>query len=149
MSTRYRPRGVGVLGAGGEGLALAAHLAARGESVHLCTRDPGRIAGIARSRSIRARGAVEGDLPLAAVVTDPAELARDCPLIFVATVTTAYPAVAAGLARRAGCPTPMTDALIDVASTLSHVDYRSTGRTQASIGWGGLTQAQIRDVLNR
>ncbi|MDG9719759.1 NAD/NADP octopine/nopaline dehydrogenase family protein [Streptomyces sp. DH24] len=53
------------------------------------------------------------------------------------------------LARRAGCPTPMTDAVIGLASTLSHVDYRTSGRTLAGIGWGGLTQAQIRDVLNR
>ncbi|MEV6960758.1 NAD/NADP octopine/nopaline dehydrogenase family protein [Streptomyces sp. NPDC051207] len=98
MSTQYWPDGVGVLGAGGEGLALAAHLAARGETVHLCTRDPGRIAGITRSRSIRARGVVEGALPLAAVGSDPGELARRCPVLFVATVTTAYPAVAARLA---------------------------------------------------
>ncbi|MEU5363005.1 NAD/NADP octopine/nopaline dehydrogenase family protein [Streptomyces sp. NPDC005925] len=102
MSTQHRHQRVGVLGAGGEGLALAAHLAARGESVHLCTRDPGRIAGIARNRSIRARGAWEGDLPLVAVGSDPGELARHCPVIFVATVTTAYPVVAARLAPYLG-----------------------------------------------
>lgn len=102
MSTQHLPLGVGVLGAGGEGLALAAHLAANGESVHLCTRDPARVAGIARTRSVRARGVVEGDLPLASVGTDPAELARHCPLIFVATVTTAYPEVARRLAPHLG-----------------------------------------------
>ncbi|MBZ4016065.1 NAD/NADP-dependent octopine/nopaline dehydrogenase family protein [Streptomyces purpurogeneiscleroticus] len=98
MSTQYWPEGVGVLGAGGEGLALAAHLAAHGESVHLCTRDPAKIAGIHQRRSIRARGVLEGRLPLATVGNDPGELARRCPTLFVATVTTAYPEVAARLA---------------------------------------------------
>ncbi|MDG9719760.1 NAD(P)-binding domain-containing protein [Streptomyces sp. DH24] len=102
MSKQCRPSGVGVLGAGGEGLALAAHLAARGEAVYLCTRNPGRVAGIARSRRIHARGVLEGELPLAAVGSDPRELARRCPVIFVATVTTAYPAVAARLAPYLG-----------------------------------------------
>jgi opine dehydrogenase len=53
------------------------------------------------------------------------------------------------LARKAGCPTPMTDALIGFASTLSREDYRTSGRTLTSLGWDRLTHAQIREVLNR
>ena len=41
--------GIGVVGAGGEGRAVAAYLASRGLPVHLYTRDLRAVAGIAGS----------------------------------------------------------------------------------------------------
>ncbi|QPP07809.1 NAD(P)-binding domain-containing protein [Streptomyces bathyalis] len=98
MSPERRSGETGVLGAGSEGLALAAHLASRGEPVHLHTRHPGRIRAIGRSREIRARGLLQGRFPLAAVSSDLEEVAERCGVLFVATVTTAYRSVAAALA---------------------------------------------------
>ncbi|WP_203612365.1 NAD/NADP-dependent octopine/nopaline dehydrogenase family protein [Amycolatopsis sp. SID8362] len=89
--------GIGVVGAGGEGRAVAAHLAARGLPVHLYTRDLAAVAGIARRREIVARGALEGRFPLREVTSDPAGLGGRA-VVLVATVTTAYPEVAARLA---------------------------------------------------
>lgn len=89
---------IGVLGAGSEGLALAAHLASRGEAVRLHTRDPARIRTIGRTRAIRARGLLQGRFPLVEVSSDLRELAGRCRVLFVAAVTTAYRAVAAALA---------------------------------------------------
>ncbi|WP_314175838.1 NAD/NADP octopine/nopaline dehydrogenase family protein [Streptomyces winkii] len=98
MPPERRSCDIGVLGAGSEGLALAAHLASLGESVHLHTRRPGRIRAIARARAIRARGLLQGSFPLAAVGDDLREVTRRCRVLFVATVTTAYRSVAAALA---------------------------------------------------
>ncbi|MFD8493453.1 NAD/NADP octopine/nopaline dehydrogenase family protein [Amycolatopsis sp. NPDC059657] len=84
--------GIGVVGAGGEGRALAAYLASRGLPVHLCTRDT-RVAGI-----LKARGRLKGEFRLSLVTDDPAELLAACRVVFIATVTTAYPEVAAKLA---------------------------------------------------
>ncbi|WP_249027251.1 2-dehydropantoate 2-reductase N-terminal domain-containing protein, partial [Amycolatopsis lexingtonensis] len=89
--------GIGVVGAGGEGRAVAAHLAALGLPVHLYTRDLAAVAGIARRREIVARGALEGRFPLREVTSDPAGLCGRA-VVLVATVTTAYPEVAARLA---------------------------------------------------
>ncbi len=90
--------GIGVVGAGGEGRAVAAHLAARGLSVHLCTRDLSAVEEIARRREIVASGVLDGRFPLREVTTDPASLAGRA-VVLVATVTTAYPEVAVRLAR--------------------------------------------------
>ena len=98
MSAERRSGEIGVLGAGSEGLALAAHLASRGESVHLRTRFPDRIRTIARERSVRARGLLQGRFPLAAVGSDLREVAGRCGVLFVAAVTTAYRSLAAALA---------------------------------------------------
>ena len=89
--------GVGVVGAGGEGRAVAAYLASRDLPVHLYTRDPGPVAEIARRREILATGALTGRFPLREVTSDPAGLAGRA-VVLVATVTTAYPEVAARLA---------------------------------------------------
>lgn len=89
---------VGVVGAGSEGLALAAHLAERGHTVRLRTRRPWAVDGVRRRGALRATGAVEGDFPIAEVTPDLAHLAGACRTIFVATVTGAYLAVAQALA---------------------------------------------------
>lgn len=89
---------VAVLGAGGEGLALSAHLAAKGATVHLYTREPRRIRTVAAESAVQSRGAVRGRFRLAAVHDDLAEVAGRCRTLFVATVTTAYQDVAAALA---------------------------------------------------
>lgn len=89
--------GIGVVGAGGEGRAVAAYLAARGLPVHLCTRDLGAVEEIARRREIAAAGVLDGRFPLREVTSDPARLAGRA-VVLIATVTTAYPEVAARLA---------------------------------------------------
>ncbi|MDQ7804974.1 NAD/NADP octopine/nopaline dehydrogenase family protein [Amycolatopsis sp. A133] len=89
--------GIGVVGAGGEGRAVAAHLAARELPVHLYTRDLGAVGEIARRREIVARGVLDGRFPLREVTADPAGLAARA-VVLVATVTTAYPEVAARVA---------------------------------------------------
>ncbi|GAB3693679.1 NAD/NADP octopine/nopaline dehydrogenase family protein [Saccharopolyspora tripterygii] len=90
---------VGVLGAGGEGLAVAAYLASQGHRVRLCTRNPQRVAGIRDSGELRSTGELVGRFPVAQVTSDPAELARRCRIVVVAAITTAYPEIAASLAE--------------------------------------------------
>ncbi len=47
-----------------------------------------------------------------------------------------------------GVPTPMTDALTDLASAMLRVDFRRTGRTLARLGLAGLDRAGILDHAN-
>ncbi|RRO14209.1 NAD/NADP octopine/nopaline dehydrogenase [Saccharopolyspora rhizosphaerae] len=89
---------IGVIGAGGEGLAVAAHLASEGQRVRLCTRDPDRVAGIRDSGELRVTGERRGRFPIAEVTADPGELAARCPVLVVAAITTAYPEIARSLA---------------------------------------------------
>ncbi len=89
--------GIGVVGAGGEGRAVAAYLAARELPVHLYTRDLEAVGEIARRREIVVRGVLDGRFPLREVTADPAGLGARA-VVLVATVTTAYPEVAARLA---------------------------------------------------
>ena len=89
---------IGVIGAGGEGLAVVAHLSSTGRRVRLCTRNPQRVAGIRAGGEIRAAGELEGRFPVAQVTADPAELARRCRVVVIAAITTAYPEIAASLA---------------------------------------------------
>lgn len=89
---------IGVIGAGGEGLAVAAHLSSAGHRVRLCTRNPQRVAGIRGGGEIRATGELAGRFPIAQVTADPAELARRCRVVVIAAITTAYPEIAASLA---------------------------------------------------
>jgi opine dehydrogenase len=89
--------GIGVVGAGGEGRAVAAYLAARELPVHLYTRDLRAVAEIVRHREVAAHGVLDGRFPLREVTADPAGLAGRA-VVLVATVTTAYPEVAARLA---------------------------------------------------
>ncbi|MEV4145041.1 NAD/NADP octopine/nopaline dehydrogenase family protein [Amycolatopsis sp. NPDC049691] len=93
--------GIGVVGAGGEGRAVAAYLASRGLAVHLCTRNLEEVREIARRREIVASGVLGGRFPLREVTGDPASLAGRA-VVLVATVTTAYPEVAARLAPHLG-----------------------------------------------
>lgn len=89
---------IGVIGAGGEGLAVAAYLSSKGHRVRLCTRNPERAAGVRGSGAIRATGELEGGFPVAQVTADPAELAAHCRVVVVAAITTAYPEIARSLA---------------------------------------------------
>ncbi|CAM04031.1 NAD/NADP octopine/nopaline dehydrogenase-like protein [Saccharopolyspora erythraea NRRL 2338] len=89
---------IGVIGAGGEGLAVTAYLSSIGRMVRLCTRDPARIGGIRRTRSIRATGSLEGRFPVGEVTGDPAHLASHCRVLVVAAITTAYRDIARALA---------------------------------------------------
>ncbi|WP_145738280.1 NAD/NADP octopine/nopaline dehydrogenase family protein [Saccharopolyspora dendranthemae] len=89
---------IGVLGAGGEGLAVTAYLASQGHRVRLCTRNPERVAGVRDTGELRATGELVGRFPVAQVASDPAELARRCRIVVVAAITTAYPDIADSLA---------------------------------------------------
>ncbi len=51
------------------------------------------------------------------------------------------------LARLAGVPTPLADAVVALASTLHAVDYDREGRTLENLGWKGLAPEQILDRL--
>ncbi|SFS97457.1 NAD/NADP-dependent octopine/nopaline dehydrogenase family protein [Saccharopolyspora flava] len=88
---------VGVIGAGGEGLAVAACLSERGRRVRLCTREPARVRGIRDSGTIRTSGELRGSFPVEQVTDDPGELAARCRVVVVAAITTAYPAIAESL----------------------------------------------------
>lgn len=47
------------------------------------------------------------------------------------------------LGQLVGVPTPVTTVLISLASELHNKEYRQIGRSLASLGWDGLTAAQI------
>lgn len=89
---------MGVVGSGNIARALAAHLSSRGHEVVMYARDPGKLAGVAEEGALRTTGMLQGTHPISEVTGDPHRLAERCPTIFVATVTTAYPDVAATLA---------------------------------------------------
>lgn len=89
---------IGVVGAGGEGRAVLAHLASTGRTARLCTRDPAQVAGIARSGRIRATGQLPGEFPVAEVTDDPARVAARCRVLVIAAITTAYQDIAAAFA---------------------------------------------------
>lgn len=98
MNGVARSRHVGVVGAGGEGLALTAYLASIGCEVSVCTRHPQRIAGVSGKGALRATGRLHGEFAVETVTDDLRELMARCDLVFVATVTTAYQELAARLA---------------------------------------------------
>lgn len=89
---------IGVLGAGGEGLAVAAYLSSIGRAVRLRTRNPARVEGIRRTGTIQASGFPGGCFPVAEVTDDPAHLAARCRVLVVAAITTAYRDIARALA---------------------------------------------------
>ncbi|MEB3371403.1 NAD/NADP octopine/nopaline dehydrogenase family protein [Saccharopolyspora mangrovi] len=91
---------IGVIGAGGEGLAVAAYLASSGHRVRICTRNPERVAGIRDSGRVRVAGEWDGEFPVVEVTADPGELASRCRVVVIAAITTAYPEIAASLADR-------------------------------------------------
>jgi opine dehydrogenase len=53
------------------------------------------------------------------------------------------------LGRLVGVPTPMTDALIDLAAAMLGVDFRRTGRTLERLGLHGLAPAALLDHVNQ
>ncbi|SCL23912.1 opine dehydrogenase [Micromonospora nigra] len=87
-----------MVGSGNIGQALAAHLAGHGHEVSIYARRPEKLAAVATSGSISTTGMLEGTFPIAEVTDDLARFAQTCPVIFIATVTTAYSDVAATLA---------------------------------------------------
>jgi opine dehydrogenase len=52
------------------------------------------------------------------------------------------------LARLVGVPTPMTDALIDLAAAMLRIDFRRGGRTLARLGLEGLEPAALLHHVN-
>ena len=52
------------------------------------------------------------------------------------------------LGRLAGVPTPMTDALIDLAAAMLRIDFRRGGRTLARLGLEGLAPAALIHHVN-
>jgi opine dehydrogenase len=54
----------------------------------------------------------------------------------------------AQLGQLVGVRTPMTDAIIDLAAAMLHVDFRRTGRTLERLGLGGLDPAGILSHVN-
>lgn len=94
---------VGIVGTGASARALAAYLGQRGKRVHLLTRDARRLGWLERHDGmVRATGKIEGRFPIASAGDDPAAFARACEVIYLATVTTAYPEVAATLGPHVG-----------------------------------------------
>jgi len=91
-------KAVGVIGSGNSARALACYLASEGHAVHLLTRDVTRLPWLTDSMRLRATGKIEGTFALAGVTDEARRFARSVGTIFVATVTTAYPDVAARLA---------------------------------------------------
>lgn len=89
---------VGVIGAGNSAHALAAHLSSLGLRVSMYARDLGKLLHVARARAVVARGRLEGSFPVDLVTDDLSRLAKNCSIIFLATVTTAYQEVARRLA---------------------------------------------------
>ena len=89
---------MGVVGSGNIARALAAHLSSKGHTVRMYARNPDKLASVAREGQLRTTGMLTGTFPIAEVTGDPARLAETSPVIFVATVTTAYPDIAATLA---------------------------------------------------
>lgn len=54
----------------------------------------------------------------------------------------------ASLGRMLGVPTPVADAVIQLASTVQGVDYWKTGRTVEALGIGGMSPAALRRYLH-
>ncbi len=91
-------RSIGVVGSGNIARALTAHLAAGGHEVRMYARRPEALASVREAGSLTADGMLTGTFPVAEVTGDPGRLTAECPVVFVATVTTAYRDVAAVLA---------------------------------------------------
>ena len=54
----------------------------------------------------------------------------------------------ASFARLAGVPTPLMDAIINLASTVNESDYRQSGRSVESLGLSGKTPPEIISFVN-
>lgn len=89
---------VAIVGSGNSGLALSAYLSQQGYPVHLLTRSLDKIETVAKSKTVKSTGKVEGEFELKAVTSDPAQSVAKSRTIFIATVTTVYPEVARAIA---------------------------------------------------
>ncbi len=93
-----RPDGIGIVGVGHAGRALAVYLSARGHKVRLYTGAPEHVDGMRRHGIIQARGAVEGRFPVAEVTCEPERLAETSEIILIASGASAYPEIARAFA---------------------------------------------------
>ena len=89
---------VAVIGAGNSARALSAYLSQLGHNVSLLTRTSNKIPTIFERRSVVATGKIQGEFKLNKVGTDAASIIPENEIIFVATVTGAYPEVARNIA---------------------------------------------------
>jgi opine dehydrogenase len=79
-----------------------------------------------------------GDIPPSSETVPARYLTEDVPHGLVPT---------ASLARILGIPTPVTDSLITLASTVQGVNYWQEGRTLAKLGLAGLTLDEIQALV--
>lgn len=93
---------IGIVGSGNSARALAAHFSSQGYPVCIYTRNPHTIDAIRATKSIKATGILEGTFSVDEVTDDPRRLSEKCSTIFVASVTTAYRAIAETLAPSLG-----------------------------------------------
>ena len=98
MSGLKHKKRVGIVGSGNSAHALTAWLSSQGHQVTMYARDPGKLAHIASTSSIKAIGKLEGKFPVHVVAGSAADFCREADVIFVATLATAYADVARQLA---------------------------------------------------
>lgn len=91
-STTSHAEQIAVVGGGSSARALAAWLSAEGHDVRLLVRNATNMGRIRWTRTVRAIGHLDGVYPLQAV-TEDWRAATECPTIFLATLTGAYPEV--------------------------------------------------------
>lgn len=90
---------VAVLGGGNCAHSLSCHLSKSGYSVHLWARNLEHLDKTERKNlTINAYGKMEGSFKLASENDDLEKTVKNCPIIFVAAVTTAYADIASKLA---------------------------------------------------
>jgi opine dehydrogenase len=89
---------IAVLGAGHGGCAAAADLTRRGYKVRLQARDPARLAAIREQGGIRAKGIIEGVVPIARLTTDVAEAVAGADLVMLVVPSVAHESYARALA---------------------------------------------------
>lgn len=94
------PVGLTILGAGHQGLAMAAHLGSNGIRCGLWNRGARGIEGISKAGCVVSRGVIEGEIPVPVVSSDYDEVASG--VILVAAPSSAHRDIARMLARRVG-----------------------------------------------
>jgi opine dehydrogenase len=79
-----------------------------------------------------------GDIPESSATVPPRYITEDVPHGLVPVAL---------LGRLLAVPTPVTDSLIDLASTIDEVDYWQKGRTLEKLGLAGLAPDEIRALV--
>jgi opine dehydrogenase len=90
---------IAILGAGHGGCAAAADLGKRGYSVRLHARNPDRLAPLRAQGGIKARGIVEGLVPVDFMTSDVGEAVRGADLIMLVVPSVAHADYGRALAR--------------------------------------------------